>query len=58
MTNTTLVSLTSLYFSQQQFGEFEKHTKGIGLKLLRKMGYYGQGIHKRRQGILCPIVVE
>jgi hypothetical protein len=39
-----------------KLGEFENHIRGIGSKLLRKMGYYGKGIGKTRQGILGPIV--
>jgi hypothetical protein len=35
MIETTLVSSPSLDISQEHFGEFEKHTRGIGLKLLR-----------------------
>jgi hypothetical protein len=42
--------------SGELLSEFEKHTKGIGSKILMKMSYDGQGLDNSRQGILSPIV--
>lgn len=56
MTETTLVSSTSIGISQEKFSESKENTIGIGSKLLRQISYDGEGLGKRIQGILSPIV--
>ena len=58
MTETPLVISPSINISQEHIGEFEKNARGIGSKILRKMGYNGQGLGKRRQGNSIPIVAR
>jgi hypothetical protein len=44
MTQSILVNSPYNIFSQETFCDFEKHTRGIGSKVTRQMGYDGQGI--------------
>jgi len=39
----------------QGFAEFEKHTTGIGSRLLAKMGYTGGGLGRDGSGMLTPL---
>ncbi|KRY82388.1 G patch domain-containing protein 3 [Trichinella pseudospiralis] len=44
---------------ESEFGAFEKYTKGIGLKLLRKQGWKeGSGLGKTGQGSALPVALE
>lgn len=43
----------------QNVAEWEKHTKGIGSKILRNMGFKpGQGLGKNSDGIVEPITIQ
>jgi len=48
----------SCTFYDDDFMDFEKHTTGIGSKLLKKMRYQGKGLNINSQGIVNPIKME
>jgi hypothetical protein len=51
-------SIPSFINDYASFGSFERHTRDIGLKLLKKMGYKGGGLGIDGKGIIQPLEVE
>jgi hypothetical protein len=45
----------SQFVSQEPFDDFEKCSKGISPKVMRKMGYNGHGIRNINQEIVNPL---
>jgi len=42
-----------------QFGQFERHTRGIGARLMAQMGWQqGGGLGKSAQGIVEPVAAR
>ena len=50
--------LSSISSSERCVGSFEKHTRGIGSKLMFKMSCEGKVLGKHAQGMIDPILVE
>lgn len=54
-TEICIVSSPSIALSQKYLADFEWHTKGIGLKLLRWMGYNGHGQARDVKALQTPL---
>jgi len=50
--------LSSVSSLERCVGSFEKHTRGVGSKLMIKMGYEGKGLGKHAQGMIEPLSIE
>ncbi|XP_035501032.2 zinc finger CCCH-type with G patch domain-containing protein [Scophthalmus maximus] len=50
-------AVESIMLNTAEFGGWEAHTRGIGSKLMLKMGYeYGKGLGKMQEGRLEPVM--
>ena len=51
-------NLSSNSSTNRCVGSFQKHNRGIGSRLMLKMGFEGKGLGKHSQGMIDPILVE
>jgi G-patch domain/Zinc finger C-x8-C-x5-C-x3-H type (and similar) len=50
------ITFPNVFRVDNNFGDWEKFTKGIGSKIMQKLGYVtGEGLGKRKQGICEPV---
>lgn len=54
--NEAVINMSLMNPSKQSFGDWEKHTNGVGSKLMQKMGYIiGTGLGKNSDGRIDPV---
>ena len=53
-----ITSDDTLDIGDEDFGAWEKYSKGFGSRMLTRMGYRGKGLGKSGEGIVNPIVIK
>jgi len=53
-----MVNSPSKTLPQETFGDMENHTRGLGSKVMRKLGYDVQSLGKEGKGIVILIVAQ
>ena len=55
--NQTVLPNENTTVDDKQFAMWEKHSKGFGSKMLKKMGYDGKGLGRDGDGIIHPVTI-